>query len=149
MTTFRVPTDSEFGAYDGAHCRSLWNSLSPEWKCPACGRSKREIMRWTRRFVDAHGQKCALYAGWMAGVHRHHDHSTGSSSRPFSPPRFPETVVCDQCNAADGAAKRFLCLPSDFSFSPAEIRKFVNASPHAKHSVDFEVARALYSTLVG
>lgn len=62
-------------------------------------------------------------------------------------PRFPRTVVCDQCNAADGRAKRKLGLPSDFSFSPLEIRAFVTATPHAPHVVDYEIARRIYESL--
>lgn len=55
--------------------------------------------------------------------------------------RFPETVICDQCNVADGYAKKRLALPSVFSFSPAEISLFVKAEPHRPHRVDLEKAR--------
>jgi hypothetical protein len=80
----------------------------------------------------------------MAPLHKHHDHSVelGSNGQP----RFPETVVCDQCNAADGAAKRKLKLPNTFSFSPMEIAAFVVATPHAKHTINYELARAIYWT---
>lgn len=78
-------------------------------------------------------------------MHRHHDHSVPLLSVGI--PRFPETVICDQCNAADGVSKRHLKLPRDFSFSPAEIRSFVIAVPHGKHRVDLEAARITYAGL--
>lgn len=61
--------------------------------------------------------------------------------------RFPETLVCDQCNSADGQAKRQLKLPANFSFSPSEIRQFVTAAPHEGHRIDIQRAQAIYQTL--
>jgi len=61
--------------------------------------------------------------------------------------RFPETVICDQCNSADGAAKRKLRLPKDFSFAPYEIAMFVTAIPHGKHKINFDAARAIYEAI--
>lgn len=81
--------------------------------------------------------------GWMAGLHRHHDHSTGDAI-DLGQGRFPGTVICDQCNAADGLAKRKLGLPSDFSFSPTEIGRFIIATPYGKHKIDYDKARSVY-----
>jgi hypothetical protein len=81
----------------------------------------------------------------MAPLHRHHDHSVELFSN--QEPRFPETIVCDQCNAADGSAKRKLKLPENFSFSPKEIATFVSATPHDKHKIDYKLAHAIYLAL--
>ncbi|MCI5113700.1 MAG: hypothetical protein D3913_10405 [Candidatus Electrothrix sp. LOE1_4_5] len=57
------------------------------------------------------------------------------------------TTICDQCNASDGAAKRKLKLPKNFSFSPQEIGCFVKATPHGKHKIDYEIAKAIYESI--
>jgi hypothetical protein len=82
----------------------------------------------------------------MAGLHRHHDHSSGLL---FSDTyRFNECIVCDQCNASDGVAKRMLKLPDNFSFSVYEISQFVIAAPHKKHKVKCDVAEKIYEDLM-
>ncbi len=137
--TVKQPTSEEFLEYDGAHCFRLWKSLPDPWRCPGCNRTKYEILRWTRRYYKSGVGKCPGYMGWMAGLHRHHDHSQGYVDRSIG--RFPETVVCDQCNSSDGVAKRQLSLPEGFSFSPSEIGEFITPTPHGKHSIDFERAQ--------
>lgn len=137
MTAVRAPTLSEYRAYDGAHCFRLWRALSESWRCPGCQRSRYEILRWTRRYFPH------PHYGWMAGLHRHHDHSIGHAGGDGRG-RFAEVVVCDQCNAADGAAKRNLGLPSQFSFSPLEIGQFVQPEVHGRHRLNLRIAQALY-----
>jgi hypothetical protein len=83
--------------------------------------------------------------GWVAALHRHHDHSRAFRGQGGA--RFPETVICDQCNVADGAVKRKLMLPKNFSFAPEEIRAFVSATPHGKHIIDYQKAHALYRSI--
>ena len=111
----RIPSDGDYRNYDGAHCFCLWKQLSDDWQCPGCGRTKRQIMRWTLRTPN--GRR---FWGWMAGLHTHHDHSQGFVETGRG--RFHKIIICDQCNSADGLAKRKLRLPSNFSFSAGEIR---------------------------
>lgn len=148
----RVPTMDEYLQYDGAHCRNLWRSLSEDWECPGCGRTRFQIMRWTKRYRDKDpktGRSVDPYMGWMAALHEHHDH--GVDDLPYllqdRAERFPRTVICDHCNAADGRVKRLLKLPRDFSFSPEEIRQFVRVTPHAGHELDLARARDVYDDL--
>ncbi|OZY85151.1 hypothetical protein CBP51_14265 [Cellvibrio mixtus] len=61
--------------------------------------------------------------------------------------RFPDAVICLQCNSADGAVKRKLKLHKEFSFSPEELSLFIKATPHGKHEIDYEIARAIYTGL--
>lgn len=138
MREIRVPTFDEFARYAGAHTRVLWQGVGEQWVCPGCLRNKFQILRWTMRFPG----KSSQFMDWMAPLHKHHDHSVPLGGTLI--PRFPTTVVCDQCNAADGRAKRKLSLPRNFSFSPAEIRAFITAAPHAPHKVDYDTARGLY-----
>jgi hypothetical protein len=136
-----IPTLADFEAYDGAHAAVLWRSVGPEWVCPGCDRSKFQILRWTKRLPKSTNG----FMGWIAPLHKHHDHSVGFFERSVR--RFTETLMCDQCNSADGHAKRRLKLPENFSFSPNEIRQFVTAAPHERHRIDVQCAIAIYRAL--
>jgi hypothetical protein len=85
------------------------------------------------------------FESWMAGLHEHHDHA--QSHDGMSVARFSPVILCDQCNAADGAAKRQLSLPPDFSFTPQEIAQFVMAQPHLPHTLDLSIAQSIYDTI--
>lgn len=128
----RIPTDDEYQNYDGEHCKDLWQELSESWCCPGGNRSKREILRWTRRTPK---DKPSFY-GWIATLAKHHDHSTSN--------RFPMTIICGDCNSADGQAKKTLNLPSNWSFSAAEIQQFVTGIPHGGCHINYQKAKALY-----
>lgn len=133
----KIPTFEEFSQYDGAHCRKLWLEVGDNWICPACNRNKFQIFRWTTRFPH----KPNPFKGWMAGLNSHHDHSldfrvTGA--------RFPDTIICDQCNIVEGGVKRRLKIPEDFSFSPQEMALFIAATPHGNHKIDYDLARSIF-----
>lgn len=82
------------------------------------------------RYGDEHGM------GWTTSIVGHHCHGAG---------RFTGTLMCGDCNSADGAAKRKLGLPASWSFSPREIGQFVTVTPHSgKTVIDYEIADALY-----
>lgn len=140
LMKIKIPTIEDFEGHDGLHYKNLWKEVGNNWFCPSCFRSKYQIMRWAKRFPNSKN----AFMGWVAPLHKHHDHSA-----PYmrTHGRFPMTVICDQCNAADGAAKRVLRLPRNFSFSPSEIRQFVTTTPHGKHKIHFEVAQAIYDKL--
>lgn len=137
----RVPTLEEYLSHTGLHYHQLWKQIGPSWYCISCRRSRFQIMRWSKRFPNTP----QAFMDWVAIVNTHHDHA---GDQPGCAPRFPRTVLCNQCNAADGAAKRRLQLPQNFSFSPEEIGRFVISTPHAAHKLDYEVAHAIYQTLV-
>jgi len=130
----QIPTDQDYENYDGGHCKILWNNRPPNWHCPGCDRNKREILRWTYRNVNGN-----FFWGWIAPLATHHDHSGNN--------RFPETVICQDCNSADGAAKRKWHLPSKWSFSPSEIRQFINPTPHATHEINHQKALSIYRSI--
>ena len=134
----KIPTNENYFAYNGAHCHYLWNHIPESWRCPGCGRSKYQVMRWTNRFVK-NGVRCKPYKDWIAVLHRHHDHAKTSTTR-----RFNETVICDQCNVVDGAVKKKLKIYGYFSFSPSEIKQFIKATPHGRHRIDYVKAREIY-----
>jgi hypothetical protein len=146
MSSIKIPTYEDYLNYDGAHCHKLWKQLDDFWTCPACARSKYQIMRWTKRFINHYDGTKTSYFGWMAGLHGHHDHGTHKNGYT-APARFEATIICDQCNSSDGIAKRNLDLPKDFSFSPSEISAFVASRPHGRHKLDLNRARELYEHL--
>src|SRR4051812_30311958 len=105
-------------------------------------------MRWTRRKPSSHSKP---FMGWLAAFHEHHDHGADRPGfgddgmfLPQGPERFGKVIICDQCNSADGRAKRKLALPPDWSFSPDEIRQFVTPTPHGPHVIDYHAADAIY-----
>ncbi|MHA2764413.1 hypothetical protein [Vibrio harveyi] len=143
MNDVKVPSLQDYLYHTGLHYKKLWAEVGNDWKCPACSRTKFQIMRWTKRFPN----KPTAFMDWVAALHRHHDHSADILNPQNA--RFSETVICGQCNSADGAVKRKLKLPKDFSFSPVEISKFVSATPHGAHKISYELAESIYHSLKG
>lgn len=137
----RVPTLEEFEAYTGAHTPRLWCEVGIDWQCPACKRSKFELLRWTRRSLD---HRRTFFWGWTAALHTHHDHA-GDYDWGKWQGRFPDTVICELCNAADGNVKRQIGIsePPYFSFSPHEIGQFVIPTPHGKHRFNLSIAQQI------
>lgn len=141
----RIPSDEDFNNYTGRSCFHLWNQLDNEkWQCPGCGRTKREIMRWTRIVDMTHYGFAKKYImGWSSNLHRHHDHSQDSCLE-LGKGRFTETIICCDCNSADAAVKKKLQLPKNFSFSPSEIRQFVYSFAHGKHQINYNIADKIF-----
>jgi hypothetical protein len=139
---YRSPTKIEIAAFDGLHCEALYRwAIAHNWHCPSCGRTAIELIRWSeirgpsmrQRYGDVHGM------GFTISLTRHHCHGVG---------RFPEILICGDCNAADGAAKRKLRLPRDWSFAAYEIKQFVNVVPHSgKTIIDYDRAHEIYKSL--
>lgn len=91
-------------------------------------RNQRAIL--TRPLCDEHGM------GFTVTLTGHHCHGTW---------RFRQTLICGDCNSADGAAKRKLGLPESWSFPPADIGSFVTVAPHSGATrIDYDCARQIY-----
>ncbi|MCP3042184.1 hypothetical protein K6X14_03340 [Xanthomonas euvesicatoria pv. allii] len=135
----RMPTTAEISAFTGMHCHALYaEAVAQNWHCPSCKRHVYELIRWTeirgpswrQRFGDEHGM------GFTIVLTKHHCHGHG---------RFAQTLICGDCNSADGAVKRKLRLPTTWSFSPQEIGQFVTVAPHSgQTTIDYVKARELY-----
>ena len=134
-TPVRVPSPQDLAAYKGGHTNRKWAQLPPHWRCPSCGRSKFEQLRWTKSLTG-----CGVAKGesqWLAPIHEHHDHGADAGTRPA---RFAATMLCFDCNNADGRAKRALSLPEDFSFAVEELRIFIHGIPHCGVDLDLSLA---------
>lgn len=135
----RAPTAEELAAFSGMHCRAKYlEAVRTGWRCPSCGRSAQELVRWTEirgpswraRYGDEYGM------GFTVVLTGHHCHGAG---------RFRETLICGDCNSADGAAKRKLKLPASWSFTPTEIGAFVTVAPHSGSTkIDYDIARRIF-----
>lgn len=142
----------------GLDLNTNWAGTDRGWICPSCQRNKAEIVRLSERGV------LLCHLEW------HHDHlrDYGKSvvkARSAQPERnedryglmtaldatktfcerFFTTLVCKDCNLAEGEAKQLLTdAPRDFSFSPAEIRRFVKPQPNAPHRIDEQIAISIW-----
>jgi hypothetical protein len=135
----KVPSQADLDVFTGMHCGKLYvQALKTDWRCPSCFRTAHQLVRWTEirgtpwreRYGDEYGM------GFSISMTKHHCHGTG---------RFPLTLICGDCNSADGTAKRKLGLPVDWSFSPFEIGQFVSVAPYSGATkIDYEKAMHLY-----
>jgi len=140
---YRPPTAAEISEFTGLHCsRIYWGCVGSRWTCPCCDRSAQDLIRWSEirgQYWRAHyGDQWGM--GWTINFARHHCHGS-----PYGRQRFETTLICGDCNSADGAAKKKLGLPAQWSFSPTEIREFTRCVAGSGRTViDYEVARAIY-----
>jgi hypothetical protein len=144
MRWSKTPSALDIAAFTGLHCARIYrDAVLRRWRCPCCDRTPHELIRWSEikgphwraRYADARGM------GWTTAYARHHCHAPR--------PRFVTTLICGDCNSADGAVKRGHGLPADFSFSPCEIRQFVTGTPHQGVTINHERALAIYRGITG
>lgn len=134
-----------------------WVRTDANWGCPCCGRKKSEIVR-----LNKHGQL-------ICHLHEHHDHmkdvlkklfEESATKREFvmadeTSKKFVEraafglaahdnTVICSDCNIAEGQAKIRMGAPEHFSFSPAQIAQFILPVANQPHQVDDAILRAIW-----
>jgi len=139
----KIPTREDFESYRGGHTFKKWRTLPAAWHCPACGRTPFELLTWTRS-KTGYGVPVGEYQ-WLAPLHEHHDLRIDGYAIA---PRFVATLICSDCNHAEGRAKRHLHLPKWFSFSPGELRSFVIGSPHNGVTINMDRAREIYAQLL-
>ena len=138
----RRPTQQELADFKGMHCKNIYlKAVATGWHCPCCNRNAQELVRWTDIRVAGWQDRYAetFGMGFTVTFAHHHCHKV-------SRPRFPRALICGDCNSADGAAKRVLKLPEDWSFTPQELSQFVRVKAHSGHTeIDYDVAKRLYS----
>jgi hypothetical protein len=138
---------------------SGWASTWTLWSCPCCRREKAQIARLSGSGV------------LLCRLEFHHDHLADFAKRIFSEhnqrsedqetniqigrakdalmlfvERFERTLICIDCNLAEGRAKLELAkeIDSNFTFSPSQIASFIGVAPNRVHSIDIEKARAVW-----
>lgn len=135
---------------------SSWASTWTGWCCPCCRREKPQIARMSSGSV------------LLCRLEYHHDHILDLAKRIYrkhNPPsedqeiniqvsrakdalmlfieRFERTLICMDCNLAEGRAKVELAteVAGGFTFTPSEIATFITVAPNRVHEVDVEKAR--------
>jgi hypothetical protein len=138
---------SEFQA-EGLGAIYNFFAVDRDWRCPACYRNKREIAR-----IDKNGNLlCALV--W------HHDHFCDCFDTHVGPEvkaewaarsamlasfvRFPNTLICNDCNVCEPYAKNIVGAPAEFSFAPYEIAGFIDVGNNRPHTVNSDNAKKAY-----
>ncbi|MBN3815588.1 hypothetical protein G3N57_02765 [Paraburkholderia sp. Se-20369] len=134
-----------------------WACTPVDWACPACGRTKAEIVR-----VNSKGHL-------MCRLVEHHDHMKDLVKAEFERQckdqerivadeyakrfaaraapmvsAYDNAIICDDCNSADPTAKSAVGTHKDFSYSPQEIRRFVRPRPNEPHTIDVQEAVAIW-----
>lgn len=115
------------------------------WRCPCCFRNKREIAR-----LDKNGNLLCAFV-------MHHDHYGDGASLAMSGrdltlrtavescfSRFSPTLICNDCNVVDSAAKRLVGAPERFSFTPFEIASFTDVHANKPHGLIEDRVRTTY-----
>jgi len=139
------PSRQDFENYEG---KGLWKETPHDWRCPACGLNKFQLLRWKNK--DHNGLQD--YWGWYGGLVYHHDHSTESwgykdkFDDEFS--RFKTQAVCTQCNYVDSSFKKkfgsdYPFSLDTFSFSPSEIKSFTTACCHNYNQYNWDKAKII------
>ena len=133
-----MPTKQDYERYTGGHTPRKWTLVGESWRCPSCGRTKFEQLTWTKSRTGG------IYI-WLAPIVEHHDHSADNYRQTViaRKPRFAPTLICFDCNIAEGRLKRMLKLPGNFSFSPTELNAIITGYPHRRVTEDLEMARLI------
>lgn len=144
-------------ASDGVDMTDLWIRTPQFWTCPGCGREKEQIVR-----LNAKNQL-------MCRLVEHHDHMKDLLLERFrnisaslkivvadeKAERFAKrsvsmvssydnTVICEDCNAADGKAKKIVPTHIKYSYSSNEIRQFIYPRANQPHEINIEVANRIW-----
>lgn len=136
-----------------------WAHTPDDWACPCCKRTKLHIARPLERNI----LKCSLID--------HHDHIADYADKKLTSlvkqtgrknvseregwfknqkikpliVRFLPTLVCEDCNNADPAAKAIISgICPYFSFSPENITYFIKPQKHTPHRIDHKRAAEVY-----
>jgi len=140
---------------NGVRLNKWWICTPTTWHCPCCQRDKAAIAR-----LDSKGALCGE-------LHSHHDHlgdyfrEVVNSSEVLEPNEkslmiqrlgyalslFPRTIICPDCNALEGQAKIAVNAEPCFTFSPREIRQFIQVTEQSI-TLDQAVAKQVYSRSV-
>jgi rubredoxin len=133
----KVPTLGEIEHVAKVTSRKKWDLVPEDWHCPACNRSKREIVRPTKQSAWAFPIAQKLY--------RDVSNERGCSTH----------AACDDCgNAAIAIVKEAVRI-ADVEVEAytrqvglRELALIVRARPHASHRFDNDAADALVGKLV-
>ena len=141
----------------GVDMDTLWAYTPTSWKCPSCQRSKVQIARPNKngdlmcRLVEHHDHMKDLllrkFQSISASMERVLADEAAEGFAKRSAPMvsaYDNTVICNDCNNADAAAKKLVRAHASFSFSPQEILEFVITVSGAEHRIDHAIAARIW-----
>lgn len=141
----------------GVDMTKWWAWTSPNWECPACGRTKSQIVRLNAnghlmcRLVEHHDHMKDLLEGeFEAQCKQQSSIGADERSKRFAErsaqmiSAYDNTIICDDCNGADPKAKKMVGAHPSFSYSPFEIRRFVLVKNNEPHEIDASVAKQIW-----
>ena len=143
---------------DGLGAISNFFGTHEDFCCPCCHRSKRNIARIDKNghllcqfvyhhdhFGDTSGGIIKAHRGELDWRESRELHSLGDNFE-----RFPQTLICSDCNVAEGAAKKVSpAIPPAFSFTPLEISQFIIVSDNKPHRIDGAKVIEIFEALLG
>lgn len=140
----RPPTDSEFAAVAAAQGETkTWSQAGPDWLCPCCDRSKREICRKSNR------------GSWTARIHRVVDYVREDDDESLARRRavassqiiigsYRRILICHDCHNVTAELLRRKAGFDEQSLTLEDLRELVGSvMPHSPHQVDFDQATAM------
>jgi rubredoxin len=141
----------------GVDMTDFWIRTPQHWSCIGCGRKKEEIVRLNNRgqlicrLVEHHDHMKDLLlerfrqisAGQDKVVADEQAEDFAKRSAPMVS-SYDNTVLCDDCNAADAKAKKYVGTHPRFSYSANEINQFVMAKPNLPHDINIPIAKRIW-----
>lgn len=139
----RVPTRADLDAFTASQdSRSPWVWHDPEWRCPACDRSRFECLRasgsgkWTGRLHCFHVYEDETDPVALTRRNGWHE---GLTFRSHS-----DVYLCQDCRLVITDTNRGLAEPSDDCLRLADLRGLAGkAAPHVRPEVDLDRAAAM------
>ncbi len=138
----KPPSEQEVHDYDGGGSPRLWSRVEASWRCPACLRSKQEILRPSQN----------RRRKWSGKLHEHNEYTfyqvevgfAGEEPPEFYVDRHESILICSDCLSVSSELKQRNPKFSnqDFILQTDDIRSCIRATPNCRHVVDWNVATA-------
>jgi hypothetical protein len=135
-----------------------WDNTQPDWACPCCKRTKLHLTKPINAglhgaLVDHHDHladyadmqlKTLVTASGRMEISEDEGWFKNHKIKPFIV-RFQRSLICEDCNNADPAAKKVIGdICPFFSFTPEEISYFIKPEKHSPHKLDLERVEEVY-----
>lgn len=134
------PTEDEFAQYDGGGAADLWHAAPADWRCPACDRDRRDILRRSNNRKRP----------WAGKLVRHTEFVLVGSSPPDEEEFIVEPfidrhelhLVCLDCSTIlPGVKSRYPDISvSQAIFQFRDMRATAQVAPNQPHEVDWAAA---------
>lgn len=137
------PTDAEYAKYIDPVSTKRWEATPPDWRCPICARSKRQILRRSNKGM------------WSGGIREHREYleETDADTIEMRLLLFPNfrnehwvagtktTHICADCASVGGHVVQRDRSLGDPYLTLQDIQDcIVHSGPHRRHEIDIDLA---------